>query len=227
MTPSAVTLSLFDIFRDLDARHRDEIAARMTCREYPAGKYVISTGAAGSVYLLISGTVRACAYSEQGKQVYFDDLTSGMFFGELSAIDDGPRTGDCLCITTCQIATFDRRTFLELLKEYPSVNNAVLVRLVSMIRRQMQRIYEYTTYSVNQRIRFELLRLAHEAGDQQEPVLLHSVPTQTELADRISSHREAVSRELKILEREGLIKWSRKQHTILDRNGLLNRARVA
>ncbi len=227
MTPSAVTLSLFDIFRDLNTQQREEIAARMKCAEYPSGKYVISSGAAGNVYFLISGSVRACAYSEQGKQVFFEDLSPGMLFGELSAIDDGPRTGDCLCTSTCLIASFDKATFLTLLDDYSSVNRAVLVRLVAMVRRQLQRVYEYTTYSVNQRIRFELLRLAYETGEKEEPVILDSVPTQTELADRISSHREAVSRELKILEKEGLITWSRSQHAILDRDGLLKRAYVA
>lgn len=227
MTPTALTLSLFDIFRDLTTQQRGEVAARMTCREYAAGKYIITAGAEGHVYFLISGKVRACAYSETGKQVHFEDLLPGMLFGELSAIDDGPRTSDCVCTETCQIASLSKSVFLELLREYPSINHAVLVRLVAIVRKQLQRVYEYSTYSVNQRIRFELIRLAHESGEQDGPVTLKSAPTQLELADRVSSHREAVSRELKVLESEGLIIWSRHKRVIVDREGLLKRARVA
>jgi len=226
MTPTALTLSLFDIFRDLTKQQREEIAARMSYRTYSAGSYVISSECERNVYFLINGKIRACAYSEDGKQVYFEDLLPGMLFGELAAIDEGPRTGHCLCIEECHVAMFDKNTFLQMLEDYPSVNRAVLVRLVALVRRQLLRVYEYTTYSVNQRIRFELLRLACEAKTQTEPIVLPSVPTQTELADRISTHREAVSRELKLLEVEGLITWSRSEHIIHDRDGLLRKARV-
>lgn len=227
MTPTAVTLGLFDIFRDLSSNERENVATRMNHREYAAGKTIITSGAEGDVYFLISGKVRACAYSETGKQVYFEDLHPGMLFGELSAIDNGPRTSDCVCTTTCQIASLKKSVFLELLYEYPSVNHAVLVRLVAMVRKQLQRVYEYSTYSVNQRIRFELIRLAHEADEKEDPIVLKSAPTQADLADRVSSHREAVSRELKALENEGLITWSRHQHVILDKEGLMRRALTA
>ena len=227
MTPTALTLSLFDIFGDLSDQQREELAARMYYREYAAGKYIISTGSSENVYFLITGKVRACAFSETGKQIYFEDLLPGTLFGELSAIDDGPRTSDCVCVTSCQVASFSKSVFLAILDEYPTVNRAVLVRLVTLVRKQLQRVYEYSTYNVNQRIRFELLRLAYETGIENDPVELKFAPTQAELADRVSSHREAVSRELKRLEADGIITWSRRKRVIIDREGLLRRARTS
>ena len=227
MIPTALTLSLFDIFGDLTHQQRELLAARMNCREFLAGKYIISSGSPESVYFLISGKVRACAYSETGKQIYFEDLFPGTIFGELSAIDNGPRTSDCVCVTNSHVASFSKNVFLEILDEYPTVNRAVLVRLVALVRKQLQRVYEYSTYTVNQRIRFELLRLAYETGIENDPVELKFAPTQTELADRVSSHREAVSRELKLLEADGIITWSRCKRVILDREVLLKRARAS
>lgn len=225
MTPTARTLSLFEIFAGLTDLQREELASRMSCREYAAGHYIISSGSPENVYFLVAGKVRACAYSEAGKQIYFEDLLPGTIFGELSAIDNGPRTSDCVCVASSIIASFDKNVFLEVLDEYPSVNRAVLLRLVALVRKQLQRVYEYSTYSVNQRIRFELLRLAYESGMETDHIELKSAPTQSELADRVSSHREAVSRELRQLEVDGLIVWSRHRHAILDKEGLLQRAR--
>lgn len=225
MKPTALTLSVFDIFRDLTVEERGGVANTMKISEYASGGYVLPTlNDQNSVYFLVSGQVRACAYSHSGKQVYFEELFPGTMFGELSAIDSEERSSDCICTETSLVLHLGQQQFLDLMEQYPSVKSRVLIRLVGMVRRQLKRVYEYTSYSVNQRIRFELLRLVSETGHDVPPIVLKAVPTQAELADRISSHREAVSRELKILESEGLITWSRHAHVIQDPAGLLKRA---
>jgi len=225
MKPTALTLGFFDIFQSLTSAERDAIASKMTCKEYQSGSFIIpSVEDDGHVYFLISGRVKACAYTHAGKQVHFQDLAPGTMFGELAAIDNGERTSDCICTENSVIASLGKQAFLDLLEEYPSAKSEVLLRLVGLVRYQLQRVYEYTSYSVNQRVRFELLRLMSEGGGGKPPISLRSVPTQAELADRISSHREAVSRELKLLESEGLITWRRNQHIIHDPVSLMKRA---
>lgn len=225
MKPNALTLSVFDIFRNLAFEQRDKVAGQMAVHRYLSGQCIISGGSGQrSVYFLVSGQVRACAYNHSGKQVYFEDLAPGMMFGELAAIDSGERSSDCIAMEESLVLCLSQQKFLRMLDDLPSVKDQVMQRLVSMVRRQLKRVYEYTTYSVNQRIRFELLRLASEAGDDRSPVVLENVPTQAELAERISSHREAVSRELKLLEAEGLITWARHAHIIHDQKALLKRA---
>lgn len=228
MKPSALTLSVFDIFRNLAFEQRDKVAELMTVHRYVSGQCIISGGSdQHSVYFLVSGQVRACAYNHSGKQVYFEDLAPGMMFGELAAIDSGERSSDCIAVEESLVLCLSQQAFLQVLDDFPGVKDQVMQRLVRMVRRQLKRVFEYTTYSVNQRIRFELLRLASEAGDDRSPVALKNVPTHAELAERISSHREAVSRELKLLEAEGLITWARHAHIIHDQKALLKRAESA
>ncbi|MFK7857803.1 MAG: Crp/Fnr family transcriptional regulator [Granulosicoccus sp.] len=228
MKLTGLTLGFFEIFRTLTGEERDAIARKMSCKQYEAGEYVIPSPTDDRhVYFLVSGLVKACAYNHSGKQVYFQDLTPGMMFGELAAIDNGERTSDCICTETSVVASLGRQRFLEMLDDHPSAKSQVLNRLVSMVRVQLQRVYEYTSYSVNQRVRFELLRLIADAGDDEPPIRLESVPTQADIADRISSHREAVSRELKALDSEGLITWKRGEHVIHDPARLMQRARLS
>lgn len=226
--PTGLTLAFFEIFKGLTIEQRDAIAAKMACRQHPSGGFVIpSANAKGHVYFLISGQVRACAFNHSGKQVYFEDLMPGMMFGELAAIDSGERTSDCICTEVSVVASLCRKDFLQMLEDYPRVKSQVLIRVVALVRLQLKRVYEYTSYSVNQRIRFELLRLMSEEGGGDPPIRLKTVPTQAEFADRISSHREAVSRELNVLEAEGLITWTRGQHVIHDPARLTKRAQVS
>ena len=59
------------------------------------------------------------------------------------------------------------------------------------------------------RIHSELLRLAHAGRIVDGAGRISPPPTHAEIAARISTHREAVTRELKQLERKGVIERNR------------------
>ena len=69
-----------------------------------------------------------------------------------------------------------------------------------------ERVLEFSTLAVQNRIHAELLRLAAEAHQQQGQALLSPAPSLSDIADRISTHREAVSRELSRLSSMGLLR---------------------
>ena len=222
---NSVTLSVFDIFKELNDSDRHEIARLMVSHEYGAGGLVISANdAKHRVYFIVSGAVRACSATTQGKQVYFQDLSPGMMFGEVAVIDGKERTSDCVAVSDSWILSLSARNFLQLIETYPEMNRAVLSRLASMVRYQVQRIYEFTSFSVNQRIRFELARLAATEPAKEDSVVLNNVPTHLELAERICAHREAVCRELKKLSTAGYITWARGEYVIHDLPGLMQHA---
>jgi CRP-like cAMP-binding protein len=74
------------------------------------------------------------------------------------------------------------------------------------VRRLSERVLEFSTLAVQNRIHAELLRLATEAGQQRGQALLSPAPSLSDIADRISTHREAVSRELSRLGSTGLLR---------------------
>ena len=86
-----------------------------------------------------------------------------------------------------------------------------------VVRRLDERVFEFSTLGVNNRIHAELLRLARRAADNgQVSVEIEHAPTHAEIANRVSTHREAVTREIKRLEKLGVIEWGRSRHCILD-----------
>ena len=99
---------------------------------------------------------------------------------------------------------------------YSDVQHSVLLRLAAMVRGNMQKVFEFSALSVVQRIHCELLRLASDANADSPEILLTSVPTHAEIASRVSTHREAVTRELKAMETSGLITWKKNHHVIHD-----------
>jgi CRP-like cAMP-binding protein len=87
---------------------------------------------------------------------------------------------------------------------------------VRNVRSLTKRVYEFSTLAVNNRIHAELLRLASLAPREGKGARLAPAPTHAEIASRISTHREAVTRELNRLARIGIIE--RKNGTLIVRD---------
>ena len=226
---SPTIVRTFDLFRGLESKDQARIAAMMHMRRFEVGNYIISADQPGTeVYFLISGRVRVCAFSANGKQVHFEDLEAGNLFGELAAIDEEKRSSDCIALEAVTLSIMTRDDFLNVAQQYPTVLNALLRRLTGMVRRQMKRVYEFTSCNVSQRVRFEILRIAANVEQDSErineSVQIISPPTHAEIATRISTHREAVTRELKNLEALGVIEWRRGSHYIHDMKALVELA---
>jgi CRP/FNR family transcriptional regulator, cyclic AMP receptor protein len=157
------------------------------------------------VYILISGLARVLVFSAHGKAVGFRRINPGDLFGEFSAIDGDRRSASVEAVTPCAVLSMSSAFFRELMEEDPAFMSAVLNHLVGLLRSLTSRIVEFSTLAVKNRIHSELLRMArHTPGDNGD-YLISPAPTHTEIAGRISTHREAVSREISRLKQLGII----------------------
>ena len=214
---SGTVLGTFEIFQMLDIATRDEIADELQMRQVNKGQFVISSASVDTdVYFLNSGRIRVCTFAQAGKQIHFEELHSGMMFGELSAIDGLSRSSDCISLEDCHLVVMSSEQFKAVLKKYSQVQHAVLIRLAGMVRANMRKVFEFGALTVSQRIHCEILRLASEARSESTEIVLKSAPTHAEIAARISTHREAVTREVKSLETTGLITWKKNNYVIHD-----------
>ena len=180
-----------------------------TCRwqDYNSGEQIVGYDARSTdVFFLAAGKVRVIVYSAEGKAVIFTDLKPGAMFGEIAAIDGEARSAGVESVEPSTIASLTASQFQSLLLQEPAVAIAVLRQVAAEVRRLSERVLEFSTLGVQSRIHAELLRLAAEAGPVQGQALLSPTPSLAEIADRISTHREAVSRELSRLGSTGLLR---------------------
>lgn len=158
----------------------------------------------GDVLFLLSGHARVNIYSPAGLRVSFRDLEAGAIFGELAAIDGEARSASVECVEGCSALIMPRQVFARALTEHPPFLMAVLAHLTRQVRRLTSRVFEFSTLAVRNRVQAEILRIAAPAPGGKESVVDPS-PTHEEIASRISTHREAVTRELSWLEERGII----------------------
>jgi CRP/FNR family transcriptional regulator, cyclic AMP receptor protein len=193
------------IFAGLDDAAIARVEALCRWRDYPAGTPILSyLDSSNDVHFLITGKARVIIYSVEGEAVLFKDIAPGEEFGEIAALDRGPRSSGVEALEPCVTASLSAAAFQKVLLEEPGVAIATLRSLTSQIRRLSERVHEFSTLGVQSRIRAELLRLAALAGVAQNRALLDPAPSLSELASRVSTHREAVSRELSRLGAMGI-----------------------
>jgi CRP-like cAMP-binding protein len=196
------------IFRNAAQSTLDRAAVLSRWQRHPQGTIILSyQDASTDIFFILEGIVRAMIYAPDGKALLFTDLGKGDIFGEIAAIDRGPRSASIEALQPTLVAAMSADHFELVLQADMAVNAATMRLLTSRVRRLSERAYEFRAFAVQHRIHAELLRLARATGA--EPcageVTLSRAPTLAEIADRVSTHREAVSRELSRLGLLGLI----------------------
>jgi CRP-like cAMP-binding protein len=84
---------------------------------------------------------------------------------------------------------------------------ALLEHLVLETRQLTDRVFEFSTLCVQNRVQAELLRIAKEALEScsENQVEICSAPSDSEIASRTSTHREAVNREIGRLSKQSVL----------------------
>ena len=221
----------FDVLKDLSAGAVEDLSAACTWTTAPSGKQIVlANESSGEVYFIMNGRVRVLLYSAvEGKPVLFATLGAFEMFGEVAAIDGGARSATVEADGDCLLAVLAREQFLRFIQTYPAFSVAVMKQLAAQVRRLSDRIYEFSTLGVQARVYAELLRIAALAGEENGQALLSPAPLLVEIAARVSTHREAVSRvisrlqENAILRREGatirVLDMSRLRKLLLEEKG--------
>jgi len=168
------------------------------------------------LFFILDGTVRATSYTEAGREVIFNEFHAGEMIGEFSAIDGRPRASSVIAVTDCRLARMTRERFVQLLEGNGKLAMRLAQHLVGKIRQLSERVFEVSALAVRERIRRELLRLSRDGTAFRNGIVIRPAPTHYEIAARIGSHREAVTREFNRLEAAGIVEVRRRQLRIID-----------
>jgi CRP-like cAMP-binding protein len=141
----------------------------------------------------------------EGKEVSFTDLGASKSFGEISAIDGAPRSATVIALEETLLASMPAEAFRGVLADHPELAAKMMNYLAGMVRRLSDRVVEFSVLAVSNRVHAELLRLAREAGVSEGTAVIKPAPTHAVIASRVATHREAVTKELNALARQGLI----------------------
>jgi CRP/FNR family cyclic AMP-dependent transcriptional regulator len=190
----------------------DAIAARGGVRQFPAHAILINEGdSTDSLYIVLAGRVKAYGTSESGREVVLAELGVGEYFGELS-LDGAPRSVSVKTIepTTCSVVQGSR--LREFLADHPDFALHLTHKLMRMVRRLTEQVKSLALQDVYGRVVRLLAELSEPDGDVR--AIPHKL-TQQDIADRVGSSREMVSRIFKDLQVGGYVAVQDKRIVLL------------
>lgn len=210
------SLARMTLFRSLDQPQLQRVEDCCTWRAVSAQEWVVDREGEGTdVFFVLHGHLRVVV-SVGGRETILRDLKAGEYFGELAALDLKPRSAGIVAVANSLLARMPAAAFRRAIHEHPDVSDQVLAVLVGQIRMLANRTNETSGLSMKHRLCAELLRLARPAQATAGFPVISPPPTHAELAARVSTHREAVTRELGALERAALISRRRGAIELLD-----------
>lgn len=193
------TLRVNPYFDELPEGVLKEIAAQTQLREYERGDMLFWEGdPCAGLHIMESGSVKLYRISPQGRQYIISVLTDGATCNEVPAFDGGTNPVNVEALEISRVWVVDALTLRELVKSNPEFALKILSKFGQNLRNLVHKVSEMAFYQVTHR----LARLITELPvDESRPHW-----TQEQLAARLGTVREVVSRSLKELEKSGAIR---------------------
>jgi len=221
----AESLSRSALFADVEPDVLSALAKHGSRRTYKAGSTVLQhLDPSDEVFFIEKGDLIAVLTSPEGREIAFDIMRTGHYFGELSAIDGAGRAMSVHALSETVVIGLAPGPFRELIADDPVINERFINDLVARIRQMAQRMYEGMALKVRARLMMELLRLAGISDAAGGDTIELPGLTQSLIASRIGANREAVTRELKALAADDLITVKRQAIAINDLDRLIEEA---
>ncbi len=201
------------LFSGLGERQLEKVAAGSVRRSFARGRMVVAEGEPSSaLYILLVGRAKVQRSDSEGKEVILAVLGSGECVGEMSLIDDAPRSASVITMESCEFMAINKETFLATLEENPPIALKIMKGLVKRLREADRKIETLALLDVYGRVARVLLDFSEEIDG--ERVVKGKLPRQ-EIAKMIGASREMVSRVMKGLEVEGYIVAGESGHLVL------------
>ncbi|GEM_PF-3067665 len=172
------------------------------CHDYPKGNVIHYRGDVdNAVYMIVRGKVKVVMTSDDGRDVAIDLLRCGDVFGLVAAVNGGGHPAHAITATEARLVKFRSAAFLDWVDDQGLFRDLVWRQLANRVRQAYQRIGEQALMGVKERLLVTLLEIAeHEGRPAAEgKEVIFTRPTHRELAQRIGSSREVVTRVLKEL----------------------------
>ena len=193
---STDALRKIPLFAKLNDQDLEQLAEATVTRTFNKNSIVITEGdSSSSLYIILSGDVKVFVSNEDGKTNIVNRLGSGDYFGELSLIDDEPRSASVEAVSKCKISILSRQYFVDYIEQHPRVAIHLLKGIGKRLRNTTSHAKNLALMDVFGRTAHVLLQAASEEGGR----MITPALTQQDIADEVGSSREMVSRILKDL----------------------------
>jgi len=200
-------LSTVSVFSDLSNEELSNVDKLTISRDYPKGSMIILEEEYGDkIFIIKKGTVKITRVNDEGKEVILALLGSSDIFGEMAILDGEVRSANALAQENCELLTFTRDDFINLLENNFKISLGLMGELAKRLRKSDMQIEALSLSDAEHRIGVSILNLAEEMGViRHGMVTIDNLPFQQDIANMAGTSRETVSRILKMFEERNML----------------------
>ncbi|MGH9825027.1 MAG: Crp/Fnr family transcriptional regulator [Blastocatellia bacterium] len=211
-----------ELFGDLADSELGALAARAVERRLNPGELLFVAGdKAKGLYVVVEGAVRAFRESVEGREQVIHVERAGTTIAEVPIFDDGAYPSTVAAEEETLVLFIDKHDVRRLILEHPKIGLAALKLLSGRLRRCAELVEALSLREVDQRLaRFLLNEMTSRGVRGQGGIRVDLVLTNQQIAARIGTVREVVSRALTRLQQNGLIRLDGRQVVAADEAAL-------
>ncbi len=129
--PLTNQLKNIPLFHDLPDRDLNDLARKVTERSYAAGEALVRKGETGdALFLIVDGAVKIVSENAQGEELVLNQCGPGETIGEMSLLDQSPRSASVVALSATRVLELDRAAFTEIINQQPELS-LLLIRSIS------------------------------------------------------------------------------------------------
>ncbi len=204
------------LFTDLSEQQLNVVAAQAMLRQYESEELIFAEGdACQELFIVKEGSVRIFKTAANGREQLISIERTGSSLAEIPVFDNDCYPVSAQAITPAALIRLDATTFRGICLQHPDVALKVIKVLAHRLRRMGSLVEDLSFTTVRGRLIAHLLQLAKSAG-RQAPSGTEFTLTENneELAARLGTVRELISRNMGRLHNEGLIHMQSRKVTI-------------
>ncbi len=206
---------LFSGLNDADLQALATIAVK---RVFCKGESLFSEGdEATGFYLLVSGHIKLCRVSSDGREKVLHFVRPGETFAEAAFFGDGRYPAESRAVEAGEAIFLPKQGFMELMERKSQFALNLVVSLSLSLRRFARQIEELTFADVSSRLASFLIKRAAEKSTSYGGITYLELGIKKgELAAQLGTAGETISRTFRKLKEEGIIELDGRKVTILN-----------
>jgi CRP/FNR family transcriptional regulator, cyclic AMP receptor protein len=216
-------IPLFALFPEADLQNLLPLLRR---KKLQKGEILFRQGDEGTaLYLILQGQIKI-SLSAGMDAVTLAILRQGEFLGEMSLLDNLPRSADAIALEDTYLYALNRKDFLPFIANNEKAVYAVLTGLSLRLRKTDDLLAEMCFLNLSARLAQRLVEFAERQGpDTGSPDEYTVKISQQELGNLLGVSRESINKELKLLREKGILSTSRNYISIHNLAALKRRTR--
>ena len=211
------------LFSELEEPELRALAARAIERRLGRGETLFFAGdKATGLFVIVEGAVRAFRESLEGREQVIHVERAGATIAEVPMFDDGAYPSTAAAEEDSTVLFIDKRDVRQLCLDHPRIALAALKLLASRLRRCAELVEMLSLHEVDQRLaRFLLIESRARGTSTAAGTAIDLVLTNQQIAARIGSVREVISRSLARLQQNGFIALEGRRVIVIDEAALV------